>query len=110
MNLAFVEHLDNARDRAGFPFRIISGYRTSEYNKKVGGVADSAHTKGLAADIAVPEGKMPAMIKALLDTGFTRIGVGSNIVHVDGDKSKPQNVAWKYTANGRQKIAFPPVV
>lgn len=43
--------LQMIRDRVGFPVKVTSGYRTKAVNKAVGGVATSAHVKGLAADI-----------------------------------------------------------
>lgn len=33
---------------------ITSGYRCENYNREVGGVEDSKHTKGLAVDFYVP--------------------------------------------------------
>ena len=53
MNKTFLFELDLARDRAGSPFKINSGYRCPAHNKKIGGVDNSAHTKGEAADIEV---------------------------------------------------------
>ena len=42
---------------------INSGYRTPQYNAKVGGVTDSQHCYGTAADIVV-RGKTPAQVAA----------------------------------------------
>lgn len=36
------------------PININSGYRTAEHNKKVGGVSNSLHLKGLAVDFNLP--------------------------------------------------------
>ncbi|KQC10526.1 MAG: peptidase M15, partial [Candidatus Cloacimonas sp. SDB] len=47
--------LDLARELAETPFIITSGYRCPKHNREVGGVKDSAHVKGLAVDIAVPD-------------------------------------------------------
>ena len=48
---ALVENvLDPLREKLGKPIIITSGYRNPEYNKKVGGVKDSQHTKGEAVD------------------------------------------------------------
>ena len=38
------------------PIRINSGYRTPEYNAKIGGAKKSKHMLGLAADLDVPDG------------------------------------------------------
>lgn len=43
--------LQPLRDYMGAPVIINSGYRSPELNKKVGGVRDSQHVKGEAADI-----------------------------------------------------------
>ena len=45
--------LDPLRRLYGKPIVITSGYRCTELNKKVGGVANSWHTQGNAADIHV---------------------------------------------------------
>ena len=45
--------LEVLRDRSGGPVRINSGYRSPQLNKKVGGVANSNHLTGCAADIRV---------------------------------------------------------
>lgn len=45
--------LDPLRRLHGKPIIITSGYRSLELNKKVGGVANSWHTQGNAADIHV---------------------------------------------------------
>ena len=93
----FLARLNIARGIAGKPWKVTSGCRCKEHNKAVGGTANSAHLKGLAVDIAAPIGtKKFEIIKAALESGFTRIGVGSNFVHIDGDVSKPQNTLWLY--------------
>ena len=37
------------------PIHVTSGYRCPELNARVGGVSNSAHTSGLAADILCPQ-------------------------------------------------------
>ena len=97
MQQEFMDRLDKAREIAGIPFRITSGYRCPRHNAKVGGVPNSAHTKGLAADIQVLESNERwKILRALLALGFCRIGIGENFIHVDMDKSKPQRVIWTY--------------
>lgn len=76
---------------------INSGYRCPGHNKAVGGSVDSAHTKGLAADIKCDDsGYRFLLIKALVKVGFTRIGIGKDFIHCDLDKDKAQNVIWGY--------------
>jgi uncharacterized protein YcbK (DUF882 family) len=102
MDSCFLEMLDNARDIAGIPFKINSGYRTLEHNiaiyKKLGKKPiKSSHLKGLAVDIACNESRARFIIvSALKDAGFTRIGISNSFIHVDSDSDKAQNVIWTY--------------
>lgn len=88
--------LDAARELAGIPFKITSGYRCPTYNDDIGGVQDSAHVKGLAADIAADSKQKYPIISALISVGFVRIGVAKGFIHADVDLSKPQKVIWTY--------------
>lgn len=45
-----LEEVQKARDYFKIPFVITSGYRTFEYNQKVGGAVTSQHVKGEAVD------------------------------------------------------------
>ena len=95
MNVEFISLLQKARDIAGIPFVINSGFRTTEWNKKVGGKSNSAHTKGLASDIATNNDRTRYIIlNALLLAGFHRIGVYKNFIHCDTDKTLPMRVIW----------------
>lgn len=92
-----LQMLDMARHLAKVPFIINSGYRTPEHNAKVGGAKNSSHLKGFAVDIACKDSATRSrMLTALMDVGFTRIGIGRNFIHVDNDPDKPQNVIWHY--------------
>lgn len=46
-----VDLLDAIRERIGQPITINSGYRCPEHNEEVGGVSNSQHVEGTAADI-----------------------------------------------------------
>lgn len=97
MDSTFIARLDSARGIAGIPFKINSGYRSEHRNRLVGGVKNSAHTKGLAADIKVESGSERYIItKALMDVGFTRLGIANGFIHVDSDTTKPAEVIWLY--------------
>lgn len=50
--------LDGIREAWGSGIRVSSGFRNEALNKAVGGVADSAHKYGYAADIQPVNGKM----------------------------------------------------
>jgi zinc D-Ala-D-Ala carboxypeptidase len=104
MEEEFLERLDLARDIAGFPFIINSGFRSIAHNKalkekgyKV--AKNSSHLLGWAADLHCGSGKRRfLMIEALLDAGFTRLGISGkgNFIHVDCDPEKPQMTIWTY--------------
>ena len=97
MKPELLQKLDNARTIAGVTFKVNSGYRTAAHNAKVGGVADSSHCQGWAADIAATSGTSKfTIVNALLKAGFTRIGIASSFVHVDCDPTKPAQVIWTY--------------
>lgn len=51
---ALVRKLEELRTAVGKPIQITSGYRPPAYNRMVGGVSNSAHINGLAADIVCP--------------------------------------------------------
>ena len=94
----FLQMLDDARHKAGVPFRITSGYRCIAHNRSISGsVKDSAHTKGLAADIACSDSRTRGyIIGALFEAGFNRIGIHEHFIHVDDDPSKDADVVWLY--------------
>lgn len=74
---------------------VTSGYRCEEHNKEVKGVENSAHTKGLAADIKYDDSSHKFMlIDAFIKVGFKRIGIYETFIHVDLDTTKPQKVIW----------------
>ena len=80
-----VDLLQNIRDHFGVAVTINSGYRTSAYNKKVGGATNSQHVKGTAADI-VAKGVDPltvAQYAEYLMPNSGGIGVYQTFTHVD---------------------------
>ena len=96
MNLDFLHKLDEARELAGVPFKITSGYRSPQHNLDVGGRIGSSHIKGLAVDIAcVNSHQRQKILTALIQVGFKRIGIGKSFIHSDLDPEKP-NAIWLY--------------
>jgi len=92
-----IEMLQVAREEAGIPFTITSGFRCREHNMDVGGSNTSSHLRGLAADLACNgSSQRYLMLTALLKAGFSRIGVGSDFIHVDVDATKAVGVIWTY--------------
>jgi len=97
MDPEFLRTLDTARELAGCPFRITSGYRSVAANRACGGVANSAHLRGLAADIFAPNSQIRyRVLFGLIHAGFQRIGIGPDFIHADCDLSKAPQVTWLY--------------
>lgn len=79
--------LQSIRSHFGAAVTINSGYRTPQYNAKVGGVAHSQHCYGTAADIVV-RGKTPAAVAAyarqlMPDWGGVGVYAGQGFTHID---------------------------
>ena len=97
MDSKFLEKLDYARHNAEIPFKINSGYRTQEWNMKVGGRFGSSHKKGLAVDIGYKGSRERYLIlRALMEVGITRFGIAKGFIHADVDNSKDPDVIWLY--------------
>lgn len=100
MDIDFLIKLDKARDIAGIPFKINSGYRCPEHNIKVGGIKTSSHTNipCNAADISTIDSVTRfKVLQALLEVGFVRIGIGESFIHCDTDtENKSPEVCWTY--------------
>lgn len=96
MCINFLHKLDEARELAGVPFKITSGYRSPQHNLDVGGRVGSSHIKGIAVDIAcVNSHQRQKILTALIQVGFKRIGIGKSFIHSDLDSDKP-NAIWLY--------------
>ena len=96
MNKDFLFVLDEARDFAGIPFIINSAYRSPDHPLSIKNPS-SSHIKGLAVDIKATDSKTRfKIVKALIEVGFTRIGITDKFIHVDLDLDKTQDVIWTY--------------
>lgn len=75
-----VNGLERLRSAVNKPVIIISGYRCSRHNARVGGARRSEHLYGRAADLRLGL----ATVAQAQAAGFTGIGFkGSSAVHVD---------------------------
>ena len=95
MDLNFVKLIDEAREKAGIPFKITSGYRTPKHNTSINGSRSWSHMNipCNACDIATPNSSIRyKIITSLLDVGINRIGIGKNFIHCDTDTNKSQNI------------------
>lgn len=96
MNKDFLFVLDEAREFAGIPFVINSAYRSPDHPLSIKNPS-SSHIKGLAVDIKATDSVTRfKIVKALIEVGFTRIGIADTFIHVDLDFDKTQNVIWTY--------------
>ena len=99
MDEEFVILLDNLRQRIGRLIVISSGFRTRDHNLSVGGSPNSAHLRGMAADIVCTDSAHRAQIILAwlaMDPPVKRIGIDKTIVHLDIDRSLPNRVVWLY--------------
>lgn len=101
MNKEFLRMLDSARDIAGIPFRINSGYRTEAKNNAIYASLGkppikSSHLQGYAADIQCNSSQERlTILSSLIKVGFKRIGIAKTFIHCDNDPMKV-NAVWLY--------------
>lgn len=84
LNVNLVDMLDIARGIAGVPFNITSGFRTVAENAAAGGVPNSAHLVGMAADIAVTTHTRESVMKGLLTCGVP-LFIEDAVYHIHAD-------------------------
>lgn len=66
------DYLDGIREKFGKPILVSSGYRCPMLNKAVGGVVNSQHLKGLAADLVCSD--MEKLLSIIRETkGFDQV-------------------------------------
>lgn len=99
MCLDFLHKLDEAREIAGVPFKITSGYRSPQHNLDVGGRVGSSHVKvpckavDLHCNNSADRSKI---LNALFKVGLgRRVGIAKTFIHVDMDYDKPAAI-WLY--------------
>lgn len=86
--------LNLARDRAGIPFIIESGYRCPKHNAEEGSTSTN-HTTGKGVDIRCLAGPdRYKIVSALLSVGFTGIGIHKTFIHADTNHKTP--ALWLY--------------
>ena len=85
VDTALVDALQKIRDHFGRAVTINSAYRNAAYNAKIGGVSNSQHVKGTAADIVV-QGVTPLAVAQYAEyimQGSGGIGQYSSFTHID---------------------------
>lgn len=89
-----IARLEQIRSAIGSPLHLNSVCRCEAYNAKVGGLPDSAHTRGTAADVRIVDSATRYKFLQLAFTLFPRVGVYQSFVHVDVDETLPPGVCW----------------
>ena len=96
--------LDPLRERYGKPIKVNSGFRCLVHNKTVGGVPNSQHMKGEAADI-IPvssekikvKSELERLVKIIEELGkFDQLIIYPTFVHV----------SWKRSGGNRKQVLY----
>ena len=95
-----VEVLQPLRDFLGKPVVVSSGYRCRELNEKVGGVSNSQHLTGEAADIRVKDRRELIEIMRFImdDTVFDQL------IREKSATGEWVHVSYKRNGNNRQQV------
>lgn len=97
MDPEFLSELDNLRVKAGIPLVLNSAFRCPKQNALVGGVPNSSHLYGKAADIRANSSRTRhKILKAAYALDLRRVGIAKGFIHVDTDDYLPQDVSWTY--------------
>ena len=91
IDMNMVKIADEIRSRIGKPIHINSGLRCKTHNANVGGVSNSQHLFGKAADLGCPPGCTPAQMASIAEEimGETGgIGIYSWGIHIDTRSTK----------------------
>ena len=104
-----VDYLQHIRNHFGKPVTITSGYRCPTHNRAVGGVTNSKHTQGMAADIVI-DGVAPREVAKYAESiGIKGIGLYETaadgyFTHIDTRANKDfwygQSEQYRSTFNG----------
>lgn len=90
------ESLQSLREAWGKPMKITSAARCKTYNRNVGGVPDSEHSKGQAFDVALMNNERWAFVKLAIEHGWHGIGIAVTFIHIDlRDKERAR--VWNYS-------------
>ena len=88
------------RDELKKPIHINSAYRSEDYNKQIGGVKNSQHIMGRAADIVI-KGMTPIEVSKIIEELISKgdmlqggLGIYSSFVHYDIRGTKAR---WDYS-------------
>jgi uncharacterized protein YcbK (DUF882 family) len=84
MSKELIEVLENIRASINQPLIVNCGVRCPSHNAEVGGVSNSQHLYGIAADLSLPDGySVDEFAKVAEDAGADGIGKYDWGIHVD---------------------------
>lgn len=102
IKLSTIQALQKIRDYLGVPVTVTSGYRSRKDNARVGGVVNSAHLTGEAADIyanGLSQAQLGRKIRTMYEKGLLPelqycylIRDGNRSVHVGFDRKQRSRV------------------
>ena len=90
--------LEPVRQKFGHPITVTSGYRSEQLNRAVGGVRNSQHLTGDAADIvcrALPNAALFRLMEQMVKSGEIEVG---QLIWEGGTAGNP---AWIHVSNPR---------
>ena len=108
MSPLFLDFIDELRSRCDFPFIVTSGWRSKKYHQSLTDrgyhtIKNSAHLKGLAADIVIKDSVKRALfvghaLQLVHELGLPfRVGIKKNsYCHIDIDEEKTNPRLWIY--------------
>ena len=90
-----IDALEQLRSLAATEVVVHDGYRCHAHNQEVGGVTDSEHTRGMAADVGIPGLSLQQMYELALQVPtFAKGGIGvydGGFLHLD---IRPHAARW----------------
>lgn len=105
MDYSFMLTMDQMRDRSGFPFPVISGYRCRKYDAEIGGA--EVHPEGCALDLGLYGQRADYVLSLAYEPGSPIKGKGihqdgpwsARFIHLDTMTSEahPRPITWTYT-------------
>ena len=97
-NQKVLDGINNIRIQTKKRYKVFSGYRSKERNKRVGGSSKSQHIKGNAVDLWVPQNERETFYEAAKTAGFNAFGWGNRSVHIDIGRRR----WWTYDNMGKE--------
>jgi hypothetical protein len=94
--------LDPLRTAVGLPVKVNSGYRSPTLNRRIGGVSNSQHVDGMAADIQAPGIPVLSLFKRIIEL---RLPFDQLIYEAVNDRTKWVHVSHNSAGNRGEIMA-----